>query len=216
MVKHRMNKKGMELSAMFLVTLILTLLVFIFSVYFVWNIFQGGRELEQSLSTNVEEELKSLIIDQNAIVAVYPQSDQGRVGEQKTFGIGIRNVGQNAQKFKIVLSFAGAYSPDGKLNFCPEIDECRDFVNEKWLGKLRVSSATIPPQKLEILPLIVKLNPAFGSGKSTKKGTYQFNICVYDESASQSAREDDCTSAERTVVYPTGQGRIYKFEVNVK
>lgn len=209
------NKKGIELSAMFLVTIIMAILIFIFSVYFVWNIFKSGQELEQSLSIQTEEELKSLLIDQNAIVAVYPASQQKKSGSQASFGIGIRNLMRTAQKFKIVASFAGAYSPDGKINFCPLFDECREYVNEKWLGKLRVFTKTIPAGKLEIIPMVAKVHPSFAPDQSTKKGIYQFNICVYDEETAVSAPENDCTMNERAIVYPKGQGRIYKFEISV-
>lgn len=88
-----MNKKGIELSINFIVTLILALVIFSFSILFVQKFFVGAGDIQESLDSQTREELQSRLFASSEEVIIFPSSLTIKPREGKFFGVGVLNLG---------------------------------------------------------------------------------------------------------------------------
>jgi len=211
-----MNKHGFELSIGMVVTLILTILIFSLSVYFLFNWFGKAKELQAEIDRQTKEQIMTALTAGNQLVAIPIAIQQTKRGSWAAFGVGVRNIASETQ-FSMSTRFSGAYTPDGR-EICRTGDVCADYIQEKWLGNFATTPTfTLKKNEQKIIPLPVKAELNIAQGTQTTKGDYVFNVCVYDKPLrSDGAPPWPCTIAafdEDSSVFYTG--KIYQVTVKI-
>ena len=84
-----MNRKAVQLSLQFLVTVVLAVVVLGAASVITFSLFSDSQELIERLSPGIEEDLAQQLITQQ--VGLAPRSVQASDNDQLVFGIGIYN-----------------------------------------------------------------------------------------------------------------------------
>ena len=87
-----MNKKGIELSVNFLVTIIIALVIFGFGVKFVYNLASGASEMESLTTDDLDERIGDLLCESADKVCIGVNRKVIPRGEFDVFGIKVINV----------------------------------------------------------------------------------------------------------------------------
>lgn len=174
-----MNKRGFELSIGIVVLLILSIIIFSLSLYFLFKWFGSAEELKAEIDKATHEQIITALKSGNQLVAIPLAIQETKKGSSVTFGVGVRNIAAEKQ-FSMAAAFSGAYLPNGNV-ICTSDDSCAAYIEEHWLG----SFATMPTFNLKkneekVLQLLVKTGLTVDEGRSTPKGDYTYNVCVYD------------------------------------
>ncbi len=108
-----MNKKAaIQLSANFLVMMIIAIVVFSFSIYFIKKVFTGAETTRNLYDQRIEKEIEKLL-DDGSMIAIPFDKKTIYSGEFNTFGLGVLNVMNTANPdkdtFKISITFNKAF-----------------------------------------------------------------------------------------------------------
>ena len=87
----------------FLVMLIMAIVVFILSIYFLAGFFEQSVTLRDRLDSQTQQQIESMLA-RDARVAIPIDTVQMRPGDSATFGIGVRNTDASRTYFKVELS----------------------------------------------------------------------------------------------------------------
>ena len=167
------NKKGFELSIGFIVMLIIVLIVFMGSIYFIKEFFYKAEELKYEIERSTQEQIESLL-QQGSLVSLPVNMKETNIGKGLTFGLGIRNVG-DTKGFRLVVSFNKAIDSLGEVI----VDESyKDFINENWL-LYDNNEFFLDSNELKVFPIAVRPDFNIQEAEATLPGTYLFNICVF-------------------------------------
>ncbi|MCX6708263.1 MAG: hypothetical protein NTW67_01250 [Candidatus Woesearchaeota archaeon] len=170
-----MNKKAFEMSIGMIVIIILSVLIFSMSLYFVFKWFGSAEDLKAEIDKQTQEQIVAALQSGNQLVAIPIAIQEAKRGTSANFGVGIRNIGVE-KDFSLALSFSGAYLPDGKLIDCDP-----EYMERNWLGSFSVSKlGKLKKNEQKVFPFMVKADLNVASGKPAPKGDYVFNVCVYD------------------------------------
>ena len=165
----------MELAIGTIVMLILTILLFILSVYWVTNWFSQANELEASIDKQTEAEIFQRLISSNELVVVPFNRQDVKRGKTAQFGVGIKNIGE-LKEFSAAVTFSGAYAPDGQIILAD-----KNHISKYWLGGFStIDTFTLKKNEQKMIPLVIKASSDISEGITTPKGDYIFNVCVYD------------------------------------
>ncbi|MEM3127044.1 MAG: hypothetical protein QW331_03175 [Candidatus Woesearchaeota archaeon] len=152
------HKGALQLSVGFLVTIILTIVIFSLSIVFLRRTFTQATELSTELDSKTQQQIESLLV-QGQKVAVPFHRKQIDVGGTGLYGLGIYNkAGENA-KFKIEVT-------DGKD---PTTTPPNIISKESVLYTQEIE---IENNEQESLGILVKIPPG------TPRGTYVFDVIV--------------------------------------
>ncbi len=165
----------MELSIGLIVILILSVLIFSMSLYYLFTWFGRAEQLKAEIDKQTEEQILAALKTGNQLVAIPIAVQQVKRGNAATYGIGVRNIAAEGA-FSMATTFSGAYTPDGRTI---TVDET--YLTEKWLGAF-ANTPTFRLRKNEqkVIPQLIKADLNIAQGAPTPKGDYVFNICVYD------------------------------------
>lgn len=170
-----MNQKGLELSVTMIVLLIISVLIFILAISFLWNWYGKAETLKAEIDRQSEEQILSALRQGNSLVSVPINVKQTQRGDSVVFGVGVRNVAAD-NMFSGAISFADAYLPDGSRN--PDVD--RDFIDENWLGNFNIiNDFSLKRNEMKVLPLLVKAGNQVTPSKGTPLGDYVFDVCIF-------------------------------------
>lgn len=170
-----MNKKAFEMSVGMIVIIILSVLIFSMSLYFVFKWFGSAEELKAEIDKQTKEQIMSALQSGNQLVAIPIAVQEAKRGTSANFGIGVRNIGAE-KDFSLALSFSGAYQPDGK-----PIDCNPEYMAQNWLGAFSASNlGKLKKNEQKVFPFLIKADLNIASGRPAPKGDYIFNVCVYD------------------------------------
>ncbi|PIN76239.1 hypothetical protein COV18_00370 [Candidatus Woesearchaeota archaeon CG10_big_fil_rev_8_21_14_0_10_37_12] len=171
------SKKGFEISISMIVMLILGIILFTLSLYYLTNWFGEAEELQAVLDKQTEDQIINSLRIGNKLVAIPISVQTVTKGKRVSFGLGIRNVGDPRQ-FSVGIVFSKAYTPDGQT-----IEADEQFIQDNWLGRFTaMRGGMIMRNQQQVIPIGIRAYPNIGSGKATTNGDYTFNVCVYDTS----------------------------------
>jgi hypothetical protein len=174
-----MHKRGFEFSVGIIVLLILSILIFSLSLYFLFKWFGSAQELKAEIDKQTHEQIITALKSGNQLVAIPLAIAQTTRGSPVTFGVGIRNIAAEKQ-FSMAATFSGAYLPNGNA-ICTSSDSCAAYIEEHWLGNFATTPTfNLKKNEEKVLPVLVKSDLNVDSGRTTPKGDYTFNVCVYD------------------------------------
>ncbi len=170
-----MNKKGLEFSIGFVVMLILAVLVFSLSIYYMFKWFGSAEELSAEIDKRTQEQIITALRSGNQLVSVPFAVQEVKRGNKANFGIGVRNIAAEGQ-FRIDSRFSGtAIDQAGKTI---PVDET--YINNYWLGTFGEGIPfRLQRSEDQVIPVQIKADVNTASGTPTKKGDYIFDVCVF-------------------------------------
>jgi hypothetical protein len=203
----RMNKKAFELTATFLVILILTIVIFTGAIYFTKKFFTSAEQMRGTIDRQTEAEIEALLYQQGSLVALPIFKKDVARGKQTTFGLGIRNVIEKTENFYVIVAFSKGFTPEEEV--ITETDP--DYMNTKWL-LYNQGPYPIANNKLEMVPILASVDLNIAEDEHTQKGTYAFNICVFAKTIPTGF---NCASPPRPLPDSVYSGKVYKMYVEV-
>jgi hypothetical protein len=167
------NKKGFELSATIIVLIVITIVIFIGSLFFLKKFYAGAQEIKGDIERSTQDQIESLLRGGD-LVAIPLNKKLIKRGNGEIFGLGIRNVGAQ-KKFWVSTTFHKAFGPDGKT----PIEADPYYINDYWIlyseGPYNLDS-----NELKLVPVSVVVgNNVDDYNTITRAGTYVFNVCVF-------------------------------------
>ncbi len=169
------NKRAFEMSVGMIVIIIISVLIFSMSLYFVFKWFASAEQLKAEIDRQTQEQIIGALKTGNQLVAIPIAVQQAKRGTITNFGIGIRNIAQE-KPFSIAISFSDAYKPDGT-----QIEYERQYVNDHWLGAFATTNiGNIKKNEQKVIPFLIKADLNVAPNRPATAGDYIFNVCVYD------------------------------------
>lgn len=159
----RRSKKGMELSINFIVMLILAITLFIFGIVFATKFFGDAEKTRVQISQQTKEEIHNLLLQQNAQVAIFPETIDLQRGENEIVGVGILNTGETGV---FTVKTDCKYLPKGKTAFEP----CKVGVTAFYDA---TAQYTIEKNDDEVVPIDFLVKE-----KDSPTGKYVFTITI--------------------------------------
>jgi len=210
--RRQMNKKGMELSINFFVTLIIIVTIFAGSVAFLNKFYGETKIIEETISRDTEAQIAGLLRGGN-VVAIPLNKKQLKRGQSATFWLGILNIlGEDKADFKVIVKFAKAFTPAEEL--ITGTDPV--FIDSSWT-LFSTGPYSIKNNDFKSVGIKVNANSNMASGIATEKGTYIFNVCVYNQNIGV-VDEDTCAQGNMQVLSQNEAlytGKVYKMYVEV-
>ena len=172
----KMNKKGFEMSIGLIVLIILSIVIFSLSLYFIFKWFGSAEELKAEIDRQTGEQITAALKTGNQLVAIPVAVQQAKRGKSASFGLGVRNIAAE-KRFSMALDFSGAYYPDGM-----EIPVDAMYMNERWLGGFATADiGLLKRNEQRVVPFLIKADLNVAPGVPAPMGDYVFNVCVYDK-----------------------------------
>ncbi|MBW2984232.1 hypothetical protein KY361_03900 [Candidatus Woesearchaeota archaeon] len=103
-----MNKKGIELSVNFLVTIILAITIFVFGIMFARNLLGGAEDITRMSEEDLDAKMDDLMCPGDERVCFGVRTKTAKRGELVIFGIRILNVLDDPKEFIIEVNAIGA------------------------------------------------------------------------------------------------------------
>lgn len=198
-----MNSKGITFSIGMIVMLILSVLIFSLSLYFLFDWFGEAESLQGEIDRQTQEQIEAALKTGNQRVAIPVSIKDVNRGSPVTFGVGVRNI-LAAKEFSMSLAFSSAYTPNG-LKIAAE----PTWMEQKWLGNFRtIEPFTLKKNELRVIPVVIKADTNVGQSGVTKPGDYIFNVCVWDSPAPRQCVKDQLANAYT--------GKIYQVTLRVR
>lgn len=206
------GKKAFELSATFLVTLILIIVIFVGAIYFTQKFFATAQEMRAEIEADTEAEIEALLYQEGALVAMPKFKKSIQRGKGGTFGLGIRNILDESRNFFVDIAFTNAFTADEDLI----LDTSPAFIDSHWLLYSQ-GPYVIQNNELQMIPILASVNLEMNDGISTEKGIYSFNVCVFStEINDKNPPAFDCGSpAKARIPIDIYGGKILKMYVEV-
>lgn len=196
------NKKGLEVAIGTIVLIILAILVFIFAIAIVFDIFGGAEEIKAQIDIKTKSQIEAAMQRTNELVSIPFNVKSTKRGDAVTFGMGVKNI-LSPRDFSASVSFDDAYNPDGSV--MGNVDT--ETVMDTWLGNFRnIPAFHLVKNDYKLVPITILANTNTGFGP-TQVGDYVFNVCIFTKET-----PDPCDTASLSDVYT---GRKYQVVVRV-
>lgn len=169
----RWNKKGIELSANFLVILILSIVIFGGGLALVNKFFKSASEKQTELDQSTLNEIEKLLND-GSKVAIPIHKKEMKIGDEQLFGLGIYNVLGSQHEFTVTVDFDEAYDEEDEL--MTEVDG--GFVDSRWHFFDSGRKYTVKNNDYQAVKILLKVDSVVADGIPTRKGLYIFNVNV--------------------------------------
>ena len=168
-----MNKRGIELSVNFLVMLILSLIVFMFGLYLVYQFFGTAVDLQTQLDEQTEKELQAMLISGERVALPKTQVNLQR-GKSYTFGLGILNTLGAEKEFSVNIIEGQAYQGASSIT--------------NGLDTIPAKTYSIKNTEQRLLAIPVRVN------QDAQIGTHTLDVRVCYRNAGPAATIDDANA----------------------
>ena len=169
-----MNKRGIELSVNFLVMLILSLIVFMFGLYLVFQFFGTATELQTQLDEQTEKELQAMLISGERVALPKAQINLQR-GKSYTFGLGILNTLGAEKEFSVNILTGPAYRGTEEIT----------YTGEYGLATIPAKTYSIKNTEQRLLAIPVRVN------QDAQIGTHTLDVRVCYRNAGPTETADN-------------------------
>ena len=207
--KRRHNARGMELSINFIVTLILSIVIFGFGIYLVKQFFGFANEAQAKVDIDTKAVIEQRLLDAGDKAAIPLSKAKARVGESYTFGLGVLNTFNSPHTFSVSMKFTKAFDESGD-----EVTQAEPtYINKNWLFS-SIPDISLGANEHAIIPLTVRVDSKMTEdGHPTQKGyTYVFNVCVQRDGV---ALVKDCANVDRSELSNLHGDQVLKVYVQV-
>ena len=195
------KKKGLELSINFFVTLIIIIVIFSGSLFFIRNFFRAATQIGEQIDRDTEAQIRALFSGGGVIALPFNKHTIKR-GKEEVYWLGILNIDETNEQYHVQVAFKDAFTPDE--DFIVGYD--REYIDDNWV-LYSEGPYTIPLNLHKSIGVLVKVGDKMSADAITQRGTYVFNVCVSKDPVS------DCASLPTTVGLYTG--KVYKLFVEV-
>jgi hypothetical protein len=159
------NKKAIQLSINFLVTLIIAIVLFTMGIKFAYDLLSKGEELEKMSQDDLDARIEQLFCSSNELFCISTSTKTIQRGKSHIFGITVHNVKQN-RKFKLKIAPSRAFDKNDNMIPFSEADA-------RGMDPLpKQKEFSLEPNQDE------KTGVRIGVPKDASKGTYIYNVDV--------------------------------------
>lgn len=156
------DKKGIELSLNFLVTIIIALTIFMFGIGFIYNLASEAQGLEEVSIDSLDRRIGSLLCDGTDRVCIGMDRQTIERGEFGIFGLKITNVNADEESFDIIVEPSGFTQNNGPIE---------PVTGDQITTKYR-SNVVLERNKQEEMGIGVQVS------KDARTGTYILDVRV--------------------------------------
>ncbi len=175
-VFNNFNRKGLELSVSVLVMLIISIVIFSYSMYFLYSLIKETPAIEKILDKQTEQAIEQMISQGTELVVIPYHSKTAEIGETVVYGLGLRNVNDEAKNFQLEMEFSKAFTHDMKL-----INDADPRKMEEWLGtNKRLDLGMVNAKQLIKEPLGITVGEYISDTEPTVQGIYIFTVKIID------------------------------------
>ncbi len=169
------SKKALELPVNFMVMLIISIIIFGLSLFIFFKVREGLKPITVQIDEQTEAELRRLMRQELAIVAIPYPVQQLPAGRVATVWVGIRNTFTTPQRFIVHSHFSHASMPDFSI-----IEVNGSEVDERWLGGFKIlETEEMAPREYATVPIVIKTKNRIGEKVLPMNSQVVFNVCVY-------------------------------------
>ena len=169
-----MNKKAFELGIGTVVSLVLIIIIFSSSLFFIRQFFIKIPIAAENIDAETEAQIRDLLRDGQLVALPINKKTLVR-GEQDTYWLGIDNKLNKQADFRIAVVFNAAYDTREK----PITNVDAGHITQRWV-LYNPGPYTIPNAAFKAALIRTEAgNTIDTAGTSTPKGYYVFNVCVY-------------------------------------
>ena len=119
----KMNKKGIELSANFLVTIILAITIFVFGNMFARNLLGGSEDITKMTEEDLDAKMDELMCPGDERVCFGVRSKSADRGELLIFGVRVLNILDESKEFTVEVDATGAIlKGESEITPIPNLD----------------------------------------------------------------------------------------------
>jgi len=165
------NRKGqLELSANFIVVIIISIVILVGGLALFYNILGWGNTIKANVDKQTQDNIKSMMLSNNYRVAVFPQDGTIYNGKSLQIGIGVTNIYDVKKVFDLsfkVKRYTKAV-PDGESVVPPE--DISSYVD--LYADASENQMSIGPSQQAVKGLLLKMP------KNAVKGQYKYIINV--------------------------------------
>jgi hypothetical protein len=180
------DKRGFELSIGTVVSLVLIIIIFSASLFFIRQFFIKIPAAAENIDKETEAQIRDLLREGNLVALPINKKTLVR-GEQDTYWLGIENKLNKQTDFRIAIVFNAAY--DTRERPITNVDAAH--ITQRW-ALYNPGPYTIPNAAFKAALIRVEAGDTIDlSGTPTPKGYYVFNVCVY-----HTAQTPPCTQAQ--------------------
>lgn len=201
------GKKGFQLTATFLVILIITLTIFIGSISFTKRFFTSAEQMRATIDRQTEAEIEALLYQEGSLIALPIFKKRVPRGQQTTFGVGVKNMLEKTENFYVFVKFSKGFDMNEEIILGTD----GNYINSKWL-LFHQGPYTIENNKLEMIPVMTLADLRMAEETNTMKGIYSFNVCVI---AGPPPSGFDCARPPRPLPPAVYGGKVYKIYMEV-
>ena len=164
------RKASINLAMNTIVMVIIGIVILTSGIILMQSFISGADEIKENLDSQTEAELERLLVGQGKKVALPLHTASLEAGESHVFGLGILNLesATYGDQFSLDVTFSKLLSEEN------EIISIDSSIPESWL-------------LFDNGPFYIPENEHYSEGiyigvpEDAKKGTYIFNVYVYDE-----------------------------------
>jgi hypothetical protein len=173
-----MNRKGaIELSANFIIVMIISMVILAAGIGLFFKLKNNAQQYVDTLDGQTESKIKSIMLNNNYRVAVYPQDPEIEPNDAVMIGIGITNIYPEEKTFSVTLSKVTYYSKD---NVDGAVED--DINALKEYHEISSPTVTIAPNTQIVKGMLLKMP------QGVQRGQHVYTITVKDMSASPSSQ----------------------------
>lgn len=165
-----MNKRAVQLSANFLVIMIIAIAVFAMGIKMTYDLMTKAEEIREDVDDSTQREIEEALTS-GEIVSIPLNHKTGKIAKSVNFGLGIFNMG-NTQDFSVKMEFEKAFSKDRE-------DISSSVAEADWI-KTDFGPYEIKRNDNKVVGLPVRIPRKSGAGGKTPPGTYIFKVTVKD------------------------------------
>ncbi len=202
-----MARRGMELTVGFFVILILTVIIFAASLYFLRQFYTSTDTFREAIDRDTESQIQALIRD-GSVVAIPINKATLSEGNGASFWVGIQNILDKEKQFGMNVQFSKAFTPLEEQIL--EADP--DYISSHW-ALYSEGPNVIKNNEFKTFPVRIVVGSEITPGVPTKPGTYAFNVCLWDIDEYGESAPADCGVSSANEVWYTR--KIYKIFVVV-
>lgn len=169
-----MNKRGFEISISTIVWLIITLVIFSGSIYFIKEFFLKATGFEKQIDSDTRKQIENLIRDGKTVAIPINKKTVNR-GTGTTYWLGVQNILSKETPFSIAVEFDKAY--DFREREIQAAD--KGYLESHWILR-QADPLVIPQGAFKDTPIYIQAGDRMSDADTTQKGFYVFNVCVFN------------------------------------
>ena len=197
------SRRGFELSATAIVTLILSILVFSFAIWFAAQTYNVSQNVAEGID-RINQDNAMQVFRQGGTIALPGARKTVRTGQSAIYWLGINNIFNDTKTLTVNVALAKAIDPDDEPI---EVDAAD--INSHWVLYSK-GPYDLAPLNTTFLSILIKPTDTLGN-VATPEGAYTFNVCI-----TEGTPTFPCSAPPAPLPGQVYSGRIAKIVADVR